>query len=426
MPFRFLNAFSLFAATVLAGNIGTAQSPATDQLVVTVRGVGSSAEAAKKDALVSAVHQAIGSFVDSETLVRDDQLIKDEILQVSDGFVHSYQELAAPRRRDDGLYEVTIKATVRKGKVIERLTEVRASSGGVAGKDVVGEVITKIKNAQQGAALMQKHMNGLMAKLLVARLLDENGKPGENIRPTTNILDDGRVECQWNIEIYFDLKSFYEKVVPQLDKVFTVTSAEMGGPVVSLSERVKRTLVAGYPSVKHQSWRGDLPPETKERSQAATRVFLSIGRDKYGENERFRWYVFEGSLYEKVFGAIAESFSQVKCEVIFVDSEGGVIRQDQVTLTANAFEGSRDADGEHYCPSFLAPEETVDDSLMISPRFARNSDSRGEEYTTRRGVGGDRLGALASCCDTLLVPYQCTFEQEDLEKVVEVRFSFSK
>ena len=73
-------------------------------LTVSARGIGLDQDAAKKDALINAMQQAVGSFLDSETLIENDEIIRDKILSVSDGFVKKYDVTYGPTKRSDGLF----------------------------------------------------------------------------------------------------------------------------------------------------------------------------------------------------------------------------------------------------------------------------------------------------------------------------------
>ena len=72
-------------------------------------GVASDAEAAEKQALVSAVQQAVGIYLDNETMVKNEKLIYDKVLSASNGFVKEYKVThPAHKRLSDGLFEVKI------------------------------------------------------------------------------------------------------------------------------------------------------------------------------------------------------------------------------------------------------------------------------------------------------------------------------
>ncbi len=77
---------------------------------ITVTGMGRTAAEAENDALRCAVEQAVGVLVDSQTRVRNNVLLEDEILTKSHGFITSYT--VRDRREQTGTWQVTIDAEV--------------------------------------------------------------------------------------------------------------------------------------------------------------------------------------------------------------------------------------------------------------------------------------------------------------------------
>jgi hypothetical protein len=65
---------------------------------------------ALKDALRSAVEQAVGTFVSAETLAKNFVLISDKITTKTEGYIKTYQVLY--RSQEDSIYTVLIKAQV--------------------------------------------------------------------------------------------------------------------------------------------------------------------------------------------------------------------------------------------------------------------------------------------------------------------------
>lgn len=99
---------------------------AQDEKIVTlvVTGQGKNQEEAKKNALRSAIEQAFGTFISSKTDILNDNLIKDEIVSVSNGNIQNYQiitELSMP----GGGYATSLKATVS----VLKLTSFAESKG---------------------------------------------------------------------------------------------------------------------------------------------------------------------------------------------------------------------------------------------------------------------------------------------------------
>lgn len=399
----------------------------SEDLVVSARGLGTTADAAKNDALVNAMQQAVGSFIDSETMIDNDEIIKDKILSVSDGFVQKYDITSPAARRSDGLFEIAIKATVQRGQVIARLKEVRVMKGGVAGKDAAAEVITKIANADQGQELLEKHLDGLLEKLLVARLVGEDGKPGEQVKPITKIQPDRRLLCQWNIEVYFDMNAFYQQAVPQLDKVFRAIATQTSGSIVCIGSRSNRlTAYTSYPVLSDPDWRGD-NPNLSEKSEDIG-ILMSVGRDKFGENERFRCYSVNKNLYSGPLAQMSERAGAVKLRFYALDKTGGVIREEIISLDSTAqVSGQSLAPTREYAPTFLRFDDSFEtdnrytrSAFVLSPRFAEGPairDSSQRNYSLSRDQG---------YCDTLMIPFATMVEQDDLEKIAEVRFRFAR
>lgn len=77
---------------------------------VTASGEGPTRDQAIKSAMRNAVEQGIGTFVKSETMVQNMQLIDDKIFSHSKGYVTSYT--VVKEEPSDGIIRVTIKATV--------------------------------------------------------------------------------------------------------------------------------------------------------------------------------------------------------------------------------------------------------------------------------------------------------------------------
>ena len=63
-----------------------------DQTVtLTVSGQGETLEDAKQNALRSAIEQAFGAFISSKTEILNDDLVKDEIVMISNGNIQDFE-----------------------------------------------------------------------------------------------------------------------------------------------------------------------------------------------------------------------------------------------------------------------------------------------------------------------------------------------
>jgi hypothetical protein len=71
------------------------------------------------DSLRKAVEQAVGTVISSETVVQNYEVINDSIYAKSQGYIQNYQILN--EKVSDGLYRVTIRATVSMGSIKDDL-----------------------------------------------------------------------------------------------------------------------------------------------------------------------------------------------------------------------------------------------------------------------------------------------------------------
>ena len=82
-----------------------------DEVTLVVSADGTSKDEAVKLALRSAIEQTYGAFVSSNTVLLNDELVKDEIVTVSSGNVKEYKELTSNKLPNGRTY-VTLQATV--------------------------------------------------------------------------------------------------------------------------------------------------------------------------------------------------------------------------------------------------------------------------------------------------------------------------
>lgn len=89
-----------------------------DEVTLVVSADGASKDEAVKLALRSAIEQTYGAFVSSNTVLLNDELVKDEIVTVSSGNVKEYKELTSNKLPNGRTY-VTLQATVSVSNLIK-------------------------------------------------------------------------------------------------------------------------------------------------------------------------------------------------------------------------------------------------------------------------------------------------------------------
>lgn len=100
--------------------------------VVVVTGVGVNAEMALQNAFSRAIEQAVGVLVDAETRIKNDEIISDELLTHSRGFVEEHDVLK--RWEQDDLHHAQIRAVVAAQKLVGSL-----DANNIAMREVEGE-----------------------------------------------------------------------------------------------------------------------------------------------------------------------------------------------------------------------------------------------------------------------------------------------
>ncbi len=98
---------------------------AQDAEIVKVRGKGTGADKteALKDAYRDAVERAVGLYVDAEQMMKNEELVKDQILTQSNAYIERY-DVAKETTKPNGLVEIQILAEVRKSALTKKISDV--------------------------------------------------------------------------------------------------------------------------------------------------------------------------------------------------------------------------------------------------------------------------------------------------------------
>jgi hypothetical protein len=310
-------------------------------MTVTVSGYGNTPDDAEKSAIQKAVRKAIGEFVDAETIAQNGELIKDEVLTYSDGFVESKKILTGPEKDPDlGVFAITIEAKVVRNKLIERLKESKISFSEVSGDDLWTQAVSKVENVQDGRALLNKFVNEEMLpeRLLVAEVVSNDSAGnllrGNEAKPSQRPdYDKGTSELSFFIEVRYDLEAYYGQVVPRLvallEKICQAKIAE-GASVSPMSTNSLNPPLSAHPTktasmpTRGMNWLGFTSKRLSTRQDKlyygqtnrplwsidlsakppppdSLFVALNVGRDKTGNFQRFTVYQLDGRAYAKFF-----------------------------------------------------------------------------------------------------------------------------
>jgi hypothetical protein len=140
-------------------------------ITVVVEGTGRDEEQARKAALREAVSQAVGTLIDAETVVRNDQLVKDQIVEFSGGFVKSFETLSAKPGEAGGV-RVRIRATVERLRLFDRPVEAKSTARELNGADLLATKQTR-EDARRAATELLAQLYADVPKLAKAEVKGE-------------------------------------------------------------------------------------------------------------------------------------------------------------------------------------------------------------------------------------------------------------
>jgi hypothetical protein len=98
-------------------------------VTVVAAGSGSDLRSARDDACRNAVRQVVGAYIESSVIIRNDQLIEDQVIALSAGFIERVEVIAGSERTDGGLTHLRVRATVRSSSVMEDVAKHTGASG---------------------------------------------------------------------------------------------------------------------------------------------------------------------------------------------------------------------------------------------------------------------------------------------------------
>lgn len=124
---------------------------------VIVEGVGVSAEAAKKNAFRNAVGKVVGSFIENDTLIKNDKIIEEKLLEYSGGFVETF-EMISEGKDKDGLFKVKLKVKVAQQTVAEKLRSMKIDVKTVSGSNLKAQLETQEMMKKDGGKLINSIM----------------------------------------------------------------------------------------------------------------------------------------------------------------------------------------------------------------------------------------------------------------------------
>jgi len=204
------------------GNDAVTAGTGNDDIVeVVAQGMGTDQPSALNNAYSNAVQQALGLYVDAETMVQNDQIVRDQILTYSKGFIQKADIVS--QSQANGLFQVNIRAKIKRQKLLEQAKASNISVKAVEGVSLHAQVESQIKQEKDAKALLEKTLLPLMdATLLRAELVPSTQ---EQPNPTINKKDTDEkfVTLDYRVYLWIDEPEYYKYVknslIPVLNQI---------------------------------------------------------------------------------------------------------------------------------------------------------------------------------------------------------------
>lgn len=280
---------------------------------IVVTGIGTDPDRAVQNAFSQAIEQVVGLLVESETVIKNDELIHDDILTFSRGYVEKYEVIR--RWQEDGLHHAKIRAVVARDKLIGKLREIKIAVREVSGDLAARQIEFDVKNEEQAAEMFKKALAGFdMAKLTNVTIV---GKP-EIER------EGGSASVRIQIRLSPD-KTRWNELAKELRQILRRTSSRRASIVIAGGEARTATMffgrnVHGGFGKGSVDEAGDRLRQQLDGEGVLVALFKSVGTD----GGRMEWEIFR--VPESLEGAIKASLPptyRVTC--VLLDESGGQI-----------------------------------------------------------------------------------------------------
>lgn len=241
MAFAMFVVVSTSQATMESQRVGEVESTMT--VKVLGRGTGTGKVEALKDAYRDAVERAVGMYVDAEQMMKNEELVKDQILTQSNAYIEKY-EVVKEVTKPNGLVDVQILADVRTTALAKKIGGSMPSKtfsvNAAAARNFHARLLTDEKRSADGAELLRNALAGIdpVRLLLKASLVTPDAKIVES-------RDGGRdgegnfVTLRYAFQFEIDRDRYKAEFLPSIQKVLEQISVTPPKAVRLLSKRTK-------------------------------------------------------------------------------------------------------------------------------------------------------------------------------------------
>ncbi|MBV5309798.1 hypothetical protein [Chromatium okenii] len=188
---------------------GAAPKADSEVVEIVAQGMGTDTDSALRNAYSNAIQQALGLYVDAETLVQNDQIVKDQLLTHSRGLIKKFTKIS--EGDDSGLHTVTIRAEVLRQPLIDQMKPILKTTVPLDGSNLHAALATKTEQVKDVQPLLDKAIKPFIGPAMFNFEID--GSP---------TFDEKKSELLVNVKITPNLKAYNqerEKLMQVLDQI---------------------------------------------------------------------------------------------------------------------------------------------------------------------------------------------------------------
>ena len=139
-----------------------------ETIKIVVTGVGTDTDAARRNAVRNAVEQVIGVYVTADTIVRNRELLKDEILSYSGGYIKG-SRIIEEKPTQDRHVVVKLEASIVSTKLKRKIESLNIAVKKMEGESLFDAASSRLEEKQTGAALLRKSSLKILKLPIISR-----------------------------------------------------------------------------------------------------------------------------------------------------------------------------------------------------------------------------------------------------------------
>lgn len=260
-------------------------------VTVEATGRGGNAREARQDAIVAALRQIVGEYIEADVQLADEEVVRNEILSFSNAAGVQSEQVGEPRLVGDEV-EVTMRVTVEPRPLVERVKGAAKAGARLDGAALAAELAAAKDDFAAKKRVLEKLFENLPDAFMTIRIVDSEGKDTNGIDRKLVEIDrqSGEATIKIPVVLGFDLAVWRNSVYPALDQVLTAAASRKveGGQIVDRNDkattyRVPHTGTAMIPSPTIRAWR---PPEPDQ-------VVIALLRENLGRGRQLTFDLFE-------------------------------------------------------------------------------------------------------------------------------------